>query len=194
MSLKLKVGEFLFKKRSLIPIPLIILIIKYTKIVTVRNFIFGLFVAMFGELIRLSGVAFAGGSTRTRNAGADSLVAKGPFRYVRNPLYIGNYFIALGISTISGRFFLNILTTIFYVIHYYFIIKHEESKLTNLFGKDYENYKKQVPRIIPQLTPCEMKSEHKGDFKMAVKSDKYTLINIFIMVGFLMLKLRTNKK
>jgi protein-S-isoprenylcysteine O-methyltransferase Ste14 len=81
------------------------------------------------------------------------LVIKGPYRYVRNPMILGVLTVLLGealslwsknILVWSGEFFLiNII---------YFII-YEEPNLEKRFGDEYREYKKNVSRWLPRLTP-----------------------------------------
>jgi protein-S-isoprenylcysteine O-methyltransferase Ste14 len=77
------------------------------------------------------------------------LITKGPYELVRNPLYAGNLIAATGLvllseSAVAGLFVLTGLTLIFLAT-----IGYEERKLLRNFGEDYQNYKDQVPMLIP---------------------------------------------
>ncbi len=73
----------------------------------------------------------------------------GPYAFVRNPLYLGTYFMAIGTAWSIHAYGLLIVITVVFGAIYHFIIKKEEEKLDTIFGEPYFQYKKLVPRFIP---------------------------------------------
>jgi protein-S-isoprenylcysteine O-methyltransferase Ste14 len=80
------------------------------------------------------------------------LVADGPYRYVRNPLYLGNILLAIGFGLMSSRigFFILVLGMILFD---YRIIWREEAGILASQGDSYRAYCKAVPRLLPALQP-----------------------------------------
>lgn len=77
----------------------------------------------------------------------------GPYAFVRNPLYLGTYLMALGtVWAIQNYWLLGILTVLFAVV-YHFIILDEETKLRTIFGAPYLHYCRIVPRFFPRGFP-----------------------------------------
>ncbi len=77
----------------------------------------------------------------------------GPYAFVRNPLYLGTYFMALGTAwAIENWILLAILSVVFAAI-YHFIILDEEVKLRRLFANSYLHYCRVVPRFFPRMWP-----------------------------------------
>jgi protein-S-isoprenylcysteine O-methyltransferase Ste14 len=79
---------------------------------------------------------------------SDALVADGPFRYTRNPLYLANLPMAAGIgvlASLSGFIFL-VLANWFFV---YRLIFREEEALLQTQGESYRAYCRSVPRYWP---------------------------------------------
>ncbi|HEY5094670.1 MAG TPA: methyltransferase [Candidatus Eremiobacteraceae bacterium] len=77
----------------------------------------------------------------------------GPFRFVRNPLYLGNLFIALGIGLI-GPPAVTVLVVLFNLVFIYRLIAIEENFLTQTQGQPYLAYRAAVPRLMPRLRPA----------------------------------------
>jgi protein-S-isoprenylcysteine O-methyltransferase Ste14 len=185
----LKVAELLFKFRGYTPIPFFIaalLVAQPQKDLV----IFGVILIIFGELLRIWGVSYAGGPTRTRNVGAPKLVTNGPFAHLRNPLYLGNILIYTGaIIAIGGWLpYLMWLVIFYFSFQYMLIIRLEEAKLLELFGDDYEHYKDAVPSYFPRLSPYPGRTRVKPDLWAALKSEKSTFINILIFTIIFILR------
>lgn len=81
------------------------------------------------------------------------LVVEGVYRYVRNPMIIGIFFIVLGEAVLFGSIFLFYWFTIFFIGNLIYMPLFEESSLKKRFGKNFILYKKNVPRWIPRQTP-----------------------------------------
>ena len=183
--------SFLFKKRSYTPIP-IVLVIFYFSQLRYPFWVFGAIFIIFGELIRLSAVRYAGGRTRTTKVGANSLCTSGPYSRTRNPLYIGNIFIYSGVVLLSGGIYMFQLLAVvifYFIFQYSMIISLEEEKLSTVFGQDYSKYKNNVPRIIPLIIPWDSKSKLKpAPILKTLKTEKRTLQNIFLLVFIIISK------
>jgi protein-S-isoprenylcysteine O-methyltransferase Ste14 len=83
---------------------------------------------------------------------ASRLVADGPYRYVRNPLYLGNILLAIGMGLMASRlgFAVIVLGNAAFVFR---LILREEVELEASQGEAYRAYCRAVPRLIPALSP-----------------------------------------
>ena len=143
-----------FKYRSYSPIPFLVLMLLFQQATPV-SLVIGFTVALLGEFFRFWGVAYAVSETRrTGEVGATYLVISGAFAHLRNPLYLGNMLMYLGIGIMSYALFpyLQIVALAFFMWQYYVIIKEEEGFLVQKYGKAYEDYRAAVPKLIPSLT------------------------------------------
>lgn len=168
-----------FKYRSYTPIPFLLLMFLYED-ANIWSLIAGFVIATAGEMIRLWGVSWAGSETRTTGTvGGSFLVVSGPFAHVRNPLYLGNMLMYLGIGVMSFAIFpyLQIVALLFFFIQYYFIVKEEEGYLSKTFGKSYEDFVKNVPRFIPRISAYKVKNIEQPSFnlKAGLRSERRTL-------------------
>ena len=89
------------------------------------------------------------GDKRVRS---ERLLADGPFRYVRNPLYLGEVIAGAGIGLLASRtgFFVLVFGLLIFCLR---LISHEERELSATHGESYRAYCKAVPRFIPSLWP-----------------------------------------
>jgi len=105
----------------------------------------GAVVSIIGLAIR----AWASGHIRKN----DKLAMSGPYAYTRNPLYLGSFLVGLGFTIASGRWLLAILFAGLFLGIYFPVMRVEASTLAELFGRDYEKYKHEVPLFFPRFTP-----------------------------------------
>ena len=176
---------FLFSNRSFTPIPLVLAIL-YLSSLSYPYFIIGIGLIVVGESIRIYGVRFAGGATRTREVGAPSLCTSGPYSRCRNPLYLGNMIIYCGVVLMAGGQFLWPLFFIvffFFSLQYSMIISLEEEALVKLFGNEYQLYRESVPRLFPRISPWVGNDKRVPlTIIQTLKTEKRTLQNIIIII------------
>ena len=73
----------------------------------------------------------------------------GIYSYTRNPIYSAFTILSLGLILIANNYFLLILPVLYYLFLTVLMILTEEKWLKEVFGSEYEEYKKKVNRIIP---------------------------------------------
>jgi protein-S-isoprenylcysteine O-methyltransferase Ste14 len=160
-------GQKLFRLRSLTPVPLI----------AVAGFLLwrtqgaygpggaswdralevvGLGVALLGQALRFFtlGQVPEGTSGQGFALEARTLNTRGPYAFVRNPLYVGNLGIVLGLLLIAHQGWAYLLGLAFFFGEYFFIIRAEEDFLRQSFGAPYDEYCRKVRRWLPRLTPA----------------------------------------
>jgi protein-S-isoprenylcysteine O-methyltransferase Ste14 len=154
----------------------------------------GLPLAFAGEVVRMWAVGYSGVTTRGDTVTAPALVTAGPYAYVRNPLYAGNFLTAAGfalaftgknsplvrLALVGGS--LAAMAAIYAVI-----IPHEERYLRETFGPAFDDYAGRVPRLVPALEPSD--PQH-GSYDPAVigKAESRTWLTFGAMVAVLALK------
>ena len=77
------------------------------------------------------------------------LVVRGPYRYVRNPMYIGAALALLGAALVYRSAALAGYALVFLVVLHFFVLWYEEPTLRRLFGAEYEAYTGSVRRWWP---------------------------------------------
>ena len=123
-----------------------------------RSIALGLPLAIAGELLRCWAVGYSGVTTRNDVVTAPKLVTAGPYAYVRNPLYLGNFITAAGFAiAFTGRNSPSRAPALVggslaaMAAVYATIVPHEEAFLRSQFGEEFERYCERVPRLVPRL-------------------------------------------
>jgi protein-S-isoprenylcysteine O-methyltransferase Ste14 len=79
------------------------------------------------------------------------LVVQGPYRWVRNPMYLSVLAVIIGEAILFRSMLLVAYTVVFWVIVHTFVVFVEEPSLRGQFGASYEAYLRAVPRWIPHV-------------------------------------------
>ncbi len=171
--------NFLFTYRSYTPIPFLIVMLIYAR-PTITSIVIGLIMAALGESVRFWGVSYAGSETRTTGTvGGSQLVTSGPYSHVRNPLYVGNILMYVGVGVMSNALmpYLPLVALAYFIFQYTGIVSLEEEYLARTFS-NWSEYKEGVGRFVPKLRAFGRDGELKPDFARALRSERSSLIAI----------------
>lgn len=228
-----KSGGWLFRWRSYMPLLMVGILIA-----SLRNFHyldhsekidelwegFCLAVSFFGLAIRIFTIGYTPRGTSGRNTKeqiAETLNIKGIYSVVRHPLYLGNFFIWLGIVLFAHQWELTLICILSFWLYYERIMFAEEAYLRSKFGQVYELWAEETPAFIPSFSKWArpelpfsvrnvLKREYNGFFVIILSMTLLELTgnifvekrlelnlmwNIILSVGFLVwFTLRTLKK
>ncbi|HTW45418.1 MAG TPA: isoprenylcysteine carboxylmethyltransferase family protein [Acidobacteriaceae bacterium] len=142
---------------------------------TVVVTIVAIVLAAAGTIFRIWGTAYLG-STVVHSSGlhADGVVAAGPYRYLRNPLYFGSYLFALAMAVLmppSGAVFMVLALA----VQHMRLIFREERFLESQQGAAYLAYKSRVPRLVPSLVARVPGSSAKPHWMQAAMAESFQL-------------------
>lgn len=123
---------------------------------TVLGVIFLLFMHPSIRSLWIGGViAFLGALLRLWAAGhivkGKVLTRTGPYAYSRNPLYLGSFFMALGVVVGGQGYWLLPVFGLFFVAFYFPVMRAEELELLHNYGNAFVEYSKKVPLFIPRF-------------------------------------------
>lgn len=79
------------------------------------------------------------------------LTTTGPYKFVRNPLYIGNIMICVSATIVSEVLWLIPVTLFWCIGTYSIVIRYEEARQLNKYGDAYRRYLLEVPRWFPKM-------------------------------------------
>ncbi len=159
----IQIGNFFFKYRNLLFILLYgLLFLPSPELFTENIFhadyrtwplVIGLFVTILGQAIRGAtiGLAYIVRGGKDKKVYAEQLVSTGIFSHCRNPLYVGNILMLLGVGILANSLvYVAIIMPLFLFI-YQAIVLAEEHFLRGKFGADFDAYCAKVNRWVPSL-------------------------------------------
>ncbi|MBI4550654.1 MAG: isoprenylcysteine carboxylmethyltransferase family protein [Candidatus Latescibacteria bacterium] len=176
----MNVRAAMFRARSYTPLPLLVLVLIMAD-PSPASLAAGGFITLAGESIRLWAVGYAGSATRTRHVGASVLITNGPYAYVRNPIYDGNFILSLGLCIMAWAWmpYMLLVFVLAFGIQYGLIVSLEEAHLRAAFPVEYGRYAAHVPRFLPNIRPYPYTSTLPFDLRDAFRSDRRTFQSIF---------------
>lgn len=185
-----KIGRWWFQRRSLSPLPflLLMLILPPDLHWSGAGYLLPLAGVGLAECLRLWAVGYAGSATRTRGDTVSDFVHAGPYRYVRNPLYVANILLYTSCCVAFGFLYLSLALFIYSCVQYTFIVAFEEEILSRTFGAPYENFRAKVPRWLVSPVPCIESTRHRFEASRAFRSERSTLFALAAMTAVLVVK------
>ncbi len=105
----------------------------------------GICLILLGQFFRASGRGYK--SEHSQNGHV--LTCGGPYALVRNPMYLGILLIGLGMVVILFKWWVAGIFMAIFILRYIFLIFTEEKKLSELFSREYPDYKMRVRRLLP---------------------------------------------
>ena len=132
-----RIGAVLFRNRGWLPVPFLLIPLLAPGEWNIETTLIGAALMILGEWWRMWGVATAGTVTRRRSRDVQKLVSHGPFAWSRNPLYVGNFLIWLGVITLSGVLWFIPVAILLFAVEYFYIVRYEEGVLESIFGGEF---------------------------------------------------------
>lgn len=148
----------------------------------IASFLGGLAACSLGLLIR----AWAAGYIKKEK----ELTVSGPYRYTRNPLYLGNLVMGTGAVISSRSWWILGIFAAYFLLFYPLIIKKEEEKMKKLFPLEYSEYGKKVPLLFPLLKSSPSPKDIKFNWQLYWKNREWrALAGAMIFWAILALKI-----
>jgi len=148
-----KLGNFLFRNRNgIFPLFYLMLFVPSREVFNdpVIAMIIGFGVTIMGQLVRVVtiGLVYIIRGGKDRRVYAEDLVTTGIFAHCRNPLYVGNILILVGLGIASNSLLFMALFTPIFLFFWQAIVLAEENYLRGKFGQKYDDYCRRVNRWL----------------------------------------------
>ena len=190
-SLLVAVGNFFFRYRNTL-FPLVFILgaltlrpkIIFASAAVDRLLVLGgAMLALLGQALRLATIGFdyihRGG--KDGQVYANRLVRGGVYGVMRNPMYVANALIAVGMTFYVGAPLAYVIIVPLFLLIYHSIVVAEEAYLHDRFGAEYDNYRSTVNRYIPALSS--LRRAFVGmrfDWRKSIKKDLGTVVGLAI--------------
>ncbi len=193
-----KQGNWLFRWRSYLPllvIPLFIVALRYSKVL---EHVFGDRATDYWETLAIC-ISFLGLSIRCLTAGyvprgtsgrntksqlAESLNTSGMYSIIRNPLYVGNFVIVLGITLFIQVWWFALMVWVGFWLYYERIIFSEEEFLRKKFGASFIGWAEKTPMLFPDFKNWK-KPDLPFSLKTVIRREFSTFFSIIAVFFFL---------
>lgn len=168
------IGNFLFRYRTVVfplglPVALLPAPVLFERPLVAA--VLGFAIAAAGEAVRVTtiGLQYIVRGGRDRRVYAKDLVTGGIYGHTRNPMYVGNVLILVGLAVASNSWICVAVLTPVYVFVCVAIVAAEERYLSGRFGSDFDAYCRDVPRWLPRLAGIRSTlADHQFDWRRVV--------------------------
>lgn len=189
-------GNFLFKHRGQLPV--LIIVVGLTVYVQgqmsgpTESFLTSrtyegicIAVSLMGLLIRILSVGYSADHTSGRNTSAGQIAETinntGFYSMLRHPLYLGNFFMWLGIAGFTQNLWFIIAFVFLYWLYYERIMYAEEAFLIDTYGEGYTNYSKQTPAFLPSFKNYRPPN-NTFSWRKIIRQEKAGILNLCVVI------------
>ncbi len=191
MTSEAPAGAWLFRYRSALPVPmaLVLVLVRTGEVDGAWLAVLGPLLVAVGEGLRLWAVRHIGTISRTRTTRYGPLITSGPYAIVRNPLYVGNWFLWTGFVVWSRLLWMLPVAWIVFALQYRAIARWEGAFIRSIYTSVYDDYARRVRAWVPRFPPADTTAAGpRHPWPDVLFSERGTLIAIIAMAALLMLK------
>ena len=193
MTSEAPAGAWLFRYRSILPVPLalILILVRKGQARSLWPVALGVVLVLLGQALRLWAVRHIGTISRTRTTRYGPLMTAGPYAIVRNPLYVGNWLLWTGFACWSRLLWMVPIAWIIFFAQYRAIAGWEAEFIRGKHLEAYDDYARQVrpwlPRWPPRAALAPVTPLH--PWREVLFSERGTLIAVVVMALLLSAKI-----
>jgi len=180
-----KFSAFIFRTRGIymfIALAVsIVLKYHYGGVTPLPLFIAGLVIMAVIQAFRMYAASYLWGRQAVARAEAEFLCTSGPYSYTRNPLYLGNFIIGMGVCMAINEWYAYALFIASFAFVYSIVIPYEERFLQGKFGNAYLEYKARTGRLMPALKGYKAGTQVIPDYKAGVMGELHVPVILAIL-------------
>lgn len=132
-------------------------------------------VALFGELIQVWATSHLVKDER--------LTISGPYSHVRNPMYIGRFFLGLGFFIMTSNPYLIACYVILFAAYAHMRVLREEKRLIEIFGPAYQHYCTEIRRWLPRIKPYSRSESRRASWsQVCANHEQIVFIGVIVVL------------
>jgi S-adenosylmethionine-diacylglycerol 3-amino-3-carboxypropyl transferase len=148
------------------------------------GFLFVAFLMVIASLLRMwSGTVLSSSLVMSFKIQKDVLSREGPYQLSRNPIYLADLLamssFALCLSPVG------LVMPLLFFWHYSRLIEYEETSLASQFGAEFQDFKKQTPRFLPNLRSLRRLGSALSDFRINYDGFRHDALYLLFIPGFI---------
>ena len=147
---------------------------------SMRSMLIGGVIALAGMILRL----WAAGHILKGRV----LTRTGPYAFLRNPLYLGSFFMALGVMIGGQGYWLLPVFALFFLVFYLPVMRAEEQELLRGYGDAFVAYSKKVPLFFPRFRPVGYSVSGFLWSRVALNREYRAVVGLILAEAFLAIK------
>jgi protein-S-isoprenylcysteine O-methyltransferase Ste14 len=191
MNAEAPTGAWLFRYRSSLPVPLalVLVLVRRGEVEAPWLVLLGPALVVAGEGLRLWAVRHIGTISRTRTTRYGPLITTGPYAMMRNPLYVGNWFLWTGFVLWSRLLWMLPIAWVVFGLQYRAIARWEAAFIRSVYTSAYDDYAREVRAWIPRWPRrLAVSGGPLHPWREVLFSERGTLIAAGAMAALLMIK------
>lgn len=141
----------------------------------------GLVIVVIVQTFRMYSASYLWGRQAVGKIEAEFLCTAGPYAYIRNPLYLGNFFIGIGLCIAINEWYAYAFFITSYAFVYSIVIPYEEKFLQEKFGATYAEYKTQTGRLLPRFKGYKSEEKVTPNYKAGILGEIHVPIILAII-------------
>jgi protein-S-isoprenylcysteine O-methyltransferase Ste14 len=193
MTAEAPAGAWLFRYRSILPVPLalVLILVRKGEARFAWTVVIGVMLVFLGQALRLWAVRHIGTISRTRTTRYGPLMTAGPYAIVRNPLYVGNWLLWTGFAFWSRLLWMVPIAWLVFFAQYRAIAAWEAAFIRSKYLEAYDAYARQVrpwmPRWPTRAALAPVSPLH--PWREVLFSERGTLLAVVLMAVLLSVKI-----
>jgi S-adenosylmethionine-diacylglycerol 3-amino-3-carboxypropyl transferase len=149
------------------------------------GFLASALLAAAASLLRIwSGSVLTSGRMMSFKVRVDALLETGPYRIVRNPIYLADLIAFSGFALCLAP--CGVILPALLFLHYTRIIRYEEASLSRQFGERYRTYEKRIPRLLPDSRSLHGVGRALGEFVISRDGLRHNALYLLFIPGFIL--------
>lgn len=110
----------------------------------------------------------------------------GPYSHVRNPMYIGRFFLMLGFVIMTWEPWVVVVFVVLYAAYAHMRVNREEDRLCVIFAPDYQHYCGEIRRWLPRLRPYSKSESRRASWSCVQENhEEIHFVGLLIALGLI---------